>query len=211
MAVNYLFSCIYKFSFPLVLSNCFFAPLLPSPLSNLCMQSEVTCFICKKFCLLKCEDRRFMGCTWGGIRWACEQANEFMDKAKGVPSRLCQSQRSEIGVWAGFLCLVSFNHFFFLEIIFLNPDAYQFVLFCYEFHIIIFWGFTGFIQINVIMAVTIFGKWFPWGWAMDCSNNIMLWLIWCAQEFSTSNKFWNSWYERAHERRKQFSICLGKT
>ena len=101
--------------------------------------------------------------------------------------------------------------FFFLEITYLNPNASQFVLFCNEFHLIIFWGLTGFIQINVIMAVTIFGKWYPWGWPMDCSNNIMLWLIWCAQEFPTANKVWNSWYERAHEWRKQFSICLGKT
>ena len=29
----------------------------------------------------------------------------------------------------------------------------------------------------VIMAVAIFVKWFPWGWAMDCPSNIMLWLI----------------------------------
>jgi len=76
------------------------------------MQSEVTCFIYKKICSLKCKDKGFMGCTWGGIRCTCEQANEFMDKAKGVPSHLCQSQRSKIVVRAGLLCLVSFTLYF---------------------------------------------------------------------------------------------------
>lgn len=63
--------------------------------------SVVTWFIYRKARFLKCEDGRFMGCLWGRIWWACEQVNEFMDKAKRIPSYLRQSQRSDIGDWAG--------------------------------------------------------------------------------------------------------------
>ena len=121
--------------------------------------------------------------------------------------------KSKIRYWSLSRFLVSdlFTHFFFPEITYLNPDAYRVVSFCNECHLIIFWELSEFWKINVIIAVTIFGEWLSWRRAMDCSNNIMLWFIWCAQEFSTANKVWHSWYERAPEWRKQFDLCLGET
>jgi hypothetical protein len=48
--------------------------------------------------------------------------------AKRIPSCLCQSQRREIGVLAGFFCLMSFTYF--INNIYHNSDALSAVLFC---------------------------------------------------------------------------------
>jgi hypothetical protein len=119
LSVDYLFPCISKFWFSFLVFFFF----------NFFLPSEVTCFIYKKICLLQCKDRRFMGCPWGRIWWACEKANEFLGKATRIPSCLCQSQRWEIRVRTGFFCLIFFTYFY-LELTYLNSDAWSVVSFC---------------------------------------------------------------------------------
>lgn len=82
------------------------------------MKPEGTCFIHKKICLLKCEDRGFMVCPSGGVWWTCEQVDELLDKATRLPSRLCQNKRPKAGMWPGYLVSKSNAYFHYPSLVF---------------------------------------------------------------------------------------------
>jgi len=71
----------------------------------------------------------------------------------------------------------------------------------FDFYTIMFWEKTHHISCVSfvhLLTVTILVKWCSRRRRMDCSSNIMLWHLWCPQEFPLAIKIWCTWRQRLH-------------
>lgn len=62
-------------------------------------------FICQKVCFQECQDWRLVVYSVRGIWCGGQQLDEYMDKAKRIPSCQCKTQGWYVGIRAGLLHL----------------------------------------------------------------------------------------------------------